>query len=107
MTIRICLAAALALLLVPASAVAKGASAGTITGPGLAEPIELTGVGEGGSVGTLGRVAEEAGFYPAVFQTTPNPMLAKAPTSDLGPRYVVEYVMPGPNNQTSKLVQEH
>jgi hypothetical protein len=31
-----------------------------------------------------------------VFQTVPNPMFSKQPDGELGPRYTVVYVMPGP-----------
>ena len=106
MKTRLCIAAALALLLVPTSALAKGASKGTITGPGLAKPIQLTGIGEPGSAGTLGRVAEHTGFFAVVFGASPEVTLAKRPTGELGPRYLITYVMPGPNGADSKLVQE-
>ena len=62
-------------LLTPAAALAKGASEATIEGPGLDGAVVIPGDGEGGGGTTL------------------------------GPRYVVRYVMPGPEGQKSILVQ--
>jgi hypothetical protein len=89
------LIAVLALAL-PASALAKGASEATIEGPGLDGTVVIPGNGEDGGASTLGRLAEQAGFFPAVFGRTPNPMLRSKPKVTLGPRYTVRYVMPGP-----------
>ena len=47
-----------------------------------------------------------AGFFAAVFAQTPDPMLDERPAGSLGPRYTVTYVMPGPDNQRSELVQD-
>ena len=52
------------------------------------------------------QIAEDAGFFAAVFSQAPDPMLAERPAGTLGPRYTVEYVMPGPNNELDTLVQE-
>jgi hypothetical protein len=104
---RLVLAAAassLAALLVPAAALAKGASEATITGPGL-DGITLAGESSPDG-GTLMRIAESAGFFPAVFATTPNPMLSKRPGGNLGPRYRITYTMPGPSGDVSKLTQD-
>jgi hypothetical protein len=83
-------------LVVPAAAFTKGASEATIEGPGLDGVVVIPGNGEDGGASTLGRLAELAGFFPAVFRQTPNPMLRERPSVTLGPRYVVRYVMPGP-----------
>jgi hypothetical protein len=99
-------AVALAAALIPAAALAKGASEATIVGPGLSSPIELGGSGEPGSGGQLGNIAMSAGFFPAVFAQTPDPMVDERPAGSLGPKYTVTYVMPGPDNQQSKLVQD-
>jgi hypothetical protein len=79
---------------VPTTALTKGPSEATITGPGLAEPIELR------------SIAEEAGFFAAVFGHGGSPLLAERPTGTLGPRYTITYVMPGPDNRESELVQD-
>jgi hypothetical protein len=96
-------AAVSALLLVP-GALAKGASEATITGPGLDSPLELAGEGRAGGE-ELMAIAEAAGFFPAVFAQTPDPMRDARPDGRLGPRYVVRYEMPGPNNELDELVQ--
>jgi hypothetical protein len=90
------------------AALAKGASEASISGPGLATPLTLAGEGQAGGGGEqLMRIAEEAGFFPAVFAQTPDPMLSERPTgTTLGPEYTVEYVMPGPNNELDTIVQE-
>jgi hypothetical protein len=51
-------------------------------------------------------LAESAGFFPAAFGQEPNPMLAGRPAGDLGPRYVIEYRVPGPNNTEDLIVQD-
>ena len=52
------------------------------------------------------RLAESAGFFPAVFQTTPNPMLSKRPNGTLGPKYRITYTLPGPSSDVSKIRQD-
>lgn len=78
------------------SALAKGASEAKITGPGLGSGITLAGEGQVGG-GQLMQLAEAAGFFPAVFATSPNPMSSARPQSELGPRYTITYTMPGPS----------
>ena len=95
---------AIVALLSPAAALGKGASEATIEGPGLDGAVAIPGDGEGGGT-TLGRLVELSGFFPSVFQQTPNPMLDARPDVTLGPRYVVRYVMPGPEGQESVLEQ--
>lgn len=92
-------------LAVAAGALAKGASEATIEGPGLDGAVAIPGDGEGGGT-TLGRLVEISGFFPSVFERTPNPMLEQRPDVVLGPRYTVRYVMPGPEGQESILEQQ-
>ena len=83
---------ALALAL-PGTALAKGPPFAKITGPGLSAPITFRGSGE--QPGTkLGDFVDLAGFFPAVFKRQPDPMLRRAPTNALGPRYTVVYRVP-------------
>jgi len=93
-----------AVLALPAVAFGKGASEATIEGPGLDGAVAIPGDGEGGGT-TLGRLVELSGFFPSVFERTPNPMLQTKPDVTLGPRYTVRYVMPGPEGQESILEQ--
>ena len=87
-----------ALALVAPSALGKGASEATITGPGLDEPIVMAGEGFAGGEDLM-QLAESAGFFPAVFAQTPDPMLETRPAGALGPAYTIAYAMPGPNNE--------
>jgi hypothetical protein len=87
------------------SALAKGASGATITGPGLADGITMAGEGQAGG-DALMQLAEDAGFFPSVFATIPNPMLSTRPAGELGPRYTIRYTMPGPNGATNVIVQD-
>ena len=88
-------AVALGAALVTSSALAKGASEATITGPGLGEGITLAGEGQVGGE-QLMQLAEADGFFPAVFLRSPNPMLSTRPQGQLGLRYTIIYTMPGP-----------
>ena len=63
--------AALAAVVIPTSALAKGASEATIVGPGLPAPIELSALGGSESGGELGNIAMSAGFFPAVVSDQP------------------------------------
>ena len=73
---------ALVALALPATALAKGPSEAKITGPGLAKAITITGTETEGS--PLMDLAEAAGFFPAAFGQTPNPMTSTAPKGNLG-----------------------
>jgi hypothetical protein len=100
---------ALAALSVSSAALAKGASQATINGPGLKKGgliLKSDSGGDPSSGSRLGRLAESAGFFPAVFNQSPDPMLRERPEGSLGPKYTVEYVMPGPDNTTSTIRQD-
>src|SRR6266511_3854845 len=60
------LALALLLAVVPV-ALAKGASAATIKGPGLDRPISLRGLGEPGADTKLAKLSDQAGLFVAMF----------------------------------------
>jgi hypothetical protein len=91
-------------LVLASAAFGKGASEATIEGPGLDGAVAIPGDGEGGGT-TLGRLVELTGFFASVFEQSPNPMLETQPDVELGPRYAVHYVMPGPEGQESILEQ--
>ena len=96
------LAAALtALLLFPAAATAKGPSAATITGPGLAHALTIEGFGEGGDTSPLGILVSEGGFFPQVFGQTPVATTRSRPADRLGQGYAVTYTVPGPNGDST------
>jgi hypothetical protein len=97
------LAALLVLACIPASALAKGPSEASIEGPGLSGSLTLPGA-EGS--GLLGDFIMSAGFFPAVFRQSPDPMLEARPQATLGPRYVVTYAVPGPSGAEDVLYQD-
>ena len=101
---RILVLLAIAALMLPATAAAKGPSAATIDGPGTGGGIDITGGLEPGM--QLGDFTTWSGFFPAVFQRTPDPMLDSRPLGDLGPKYTVTYTVPGPNGETFKIKQD-
>jgi hypothetical protein len=87
----------------PASAYAKGASEASIQGPGIGTTV-VTGNGET-SGDTLGNLGQAAGFFPAVFSQSPDPMTDKRPSGKLGPRYRIVWTVPGPS-AASKITQD-
>jgi hypothetical protein len=100
---RLILLLALALLAVPSQALGKGPSAATMEGPGGGGGITFS--GDEGS-GPLGNLTQQSGWFAAVFEQEPNPMLAARPKGDLGPKYTVTYTVPGPNNDTFTITQD-
>jgi hypothetical protein len=101
---RVVVGVALVALALPVAAQAKGPSSASISGPGLARALAVTGNGE--VTGTsLGRLTMTGGFFSQVFGQTPDPTFATRPAGTLGPRYKAVYVVPGPNGIESRLVQ--
>jgi hypothetical protein len=78
-------------------AFAKGADQATITGPGLAQAIVLSGEGEPGTSGdSLGQLANGGGLFLAMFGPSEGQQLApSAPVGALGPKYEVAFRVPG------------
>src|ERR687888_1927367 len=98
-----------AALTVVSGALGKGATQATINGPGLKKGGLLIKSDKGGdpsSGSRLGQLANAAGFFPAVFNQAPDPMLRDRPKGTLGPKYTVEYVMPGPDGTNSTIRQD-
>jgi hypothetical protein len=100
---RLILLLALALLAMPSNALGKGPSAATMEGPGGGGGITFS--GDEGS-GPLGNLTQQSGWFAAVFEQEPNPMLAARPKGDLGPKYTVTYTVPGPDNDTFTITQD-
>ena len=101
---RLLLLLAVAALVLPAGAFAKGPDEAKITGPGLNKPITITGLEEAGS--PVMAFAEAAGFFPAAFWQEPNPMLPDRPKGDLGPRFKIEYNVPGGDGTSFSITQD-
>jgi hypothetical protein len=102
---RVFLILAIAALALPTAAFGKGPSGASMDGPGGGGGITFTGDGESGGT-SLGNLAQQSGFYPAVFATQPDPMLDARLEGDLGPKYTITYTVPGPNNETWKIRQD-
>ena len=88
----------------PATALAKGPSEATITGPGLSKAIKISGPESDGS--PMMNLAEAAGFFPAAFGQTPDPLTYARPKGNLGPKYSIDYVVPGPDGGNDKIHQD-
>jgi hypothetical protein len=91
-------------LALPATALAKGPSEATITGPGLDKAIKISGPEQEGS--PMMDLADAAGFFPAAFGQTPDPMTYSRPKGNLGPKYSIDYVVPGPDGGNVKIHQD-
>lgn len=81
-------------LAAPASA--KGADQATITGPGLSEPIVISGNGEPGSGEQLGQFCDGSGLFTFMFggDNGSGQRLGAPPAGDLGPKYSIAYRVP-------------
>jgi hypothetical protein len=90
---RTLLVLAIATLALPATSLAKGPSEASIKGPGLNKTIKITGPEQDGS--PMMNFAGAAGFFPGAFGQEPSPLLPSRPKGDLGPKYTVEYTVPG------------
>ena len=95
---------AAAALTLPATALAKGPSEAKVTGPGIAKAITITGTETDGS--PIMNLAEAAGFFPAAFGQTPDPMSPAPPKSSLGQKYSLDYVVPGGTATSFKIHQD-
>ena len=83
-------------------ALAKGPSQASITGPGLAHTVVVSGSGEPGQQGRLSTLALETGLFTAMFggavtvaHETPRQLRTPPPAASLGPRYTITYTVPG------------
>ena len=101
---RILFLLAIATLALPATAFAKGPSQAKIDGPGLGKAITITGTEEEGS--PLMGFAEAAGFFPAAFGQQPDPMSPSRPKGSLGPKFSIDYTVPGPEGETYEIAQD-
>jgi hypothetical protein len=101
---RLLFVLAIAMLALPATALAKGPSEAKIMGPGLATAIKISGEETEGS--PIMDLADAAGFFPAAFGQTPSPMTASAPQGKLGPKYSLDYLVPDGEGTASKIHQD-
>ena len=97
-------------------ALAKGPSQATITGPGLAHTIVVSGHGEPGLPGRLATLAGQTSLFTVLFGANetglPAPVRLHTPLlrASLGPRYTVIYTVPGvtpqPGEQFGRIRQD-
>ena len=101
---RYLFAAAVVALVLPAVAAAKGPVSATISGPGLERSLAIKGDGEGPGT-ALGTLASTSGFFAQMFGQSPDPTFTGRPKAILGPRYKAVYLVPGPDDVQSRVVQ--
>jgi len=101
---RLLFVLAVAALALPAAALAKGPSEAAVTGPGLSKGIKISGPESDGS--QMMNFANAAGFFPAAFGQTPTVTTSTRPKGNLGPKYSIEYVVPGGDNVNFKIHQD-
>ena len=97
---RLIIAIVLAALALPAAALAKGPSEGTISGPGFVKTVKVLNDGSPGTAG--GDLTQTTGFFPAAFGQSPDPLLHRKPAV-LGPRYTIVWTVPG--NDSNRIRQ--
>jgi hypothetical protein len=95
---------ALAALAVPVAAPAKGPSEGSISGPGFSKTVKVVNDGGGGSPGD--NLTQASGFFPSAFGQSPDPMLHRKPSGQLGPRYTVVWNVPNGGGEIYRVRQE-
>jgi hypothetical protein len=49
---------------------------------------------------------EAAGFFPAAFGQTPDPMTYARPQGNLGPKYSIDYAVPGPDGGNDEIHED-
>lgn len=105
----------IAAIAVATPALAKGPSQASITGPGLAHPIIVSGDGEPGLLSRLATLAGQTGLFTVLFGaggSVPAPVRLRTPlpNASLGPRYTLIYTVPGvtpqPGEQFGRIRQD-
>jgi hypothetical protein len=104
--VRVIVAGALLALVLAPAAAAKGPSEATISGPGLARPLLLGGPSGWAEGSPMAELVSRAGFFQAAWGDDRGRILTKRPTTDLGPRYQVVYVVPGPSGTNDRIRQD-
>jgi hypothetical protein len=91
----------------PATALGKEIKSVTITGPGLDQQITLAGGGRLDAGTPIGDFAMQSGFFPELFDTSPDPTLAERPDGPLGPKFQATYLFPNPETgEIGRVVQD-
>jgi hypothetical protein len=103
------LAASIAALVLAGPVLAKGPMDAKVSGPGIKGGgihLKSNGGGDPSSGTPLGNLTEFSGFFPAMFGQEPDPMLQKRPRGTLGPKYTIEYSVPGPYGHNATVRQD-
>jgi hypothetical protein len=91
----------------PATALGKEIKSVTITGPGLDHQITLKGGGRLDAGTPIGDFAMQSGFFPELFDTSPDPTLVERPDGPLGPKFQATYLFPNPETgELARVVQD-
>jgi hypothetical protein len=91
----------------PTTALGKEIKSVTIAGPGLDHPITLKGGGRLVAGTPIGDLAMESGFFPELFDTSPDPTLVERPDGSLGPKFEASYLFPNPETgELARVVQD-
>jgi hypothetical protein len=85
---------------------AKGPDQATITGPGLDEPIVVSGSGEPGSGYELSDLADGSGLFLVMFEQTDRRVVSEAPDGPLGPKFELSFRVPDGTDTASTVRQE-
>lgn len=101
---RLSIVFVLAALAVPAAALAKGPSQGSISGPGFSKTVKVLYDGGGGSAGD--NLTQASGFFPAAYGQSPDPMQHRRPAGPLGPRYTIAWKVPGGGSTPYRIQQD-
>ena len=101
---RLSIAIVLAALALPAAALAKGPTEGTISGAGFVKTFKVSGDGSPGSLG--GDLTQATGFFPAAFGQSPDPMLHRKPAV-LGPSYTIVWTVPTGSGSPNRIRQRY
>jgi hypothetical protein len=90
--------------LLPATALGKEIKSVTITGPGLDQQISFSGKLD---ARTSIDLAMQSGFFPELFDTSPDPTLTERPNGPLGPKFRATYEFPNPETgEVARVVQD-
>lgn len=93
--------------LLPATALGKEIKSVTITGPGLGHQITFQGGGRLDAGTPIGDLAMQSGFFPELFDTSPDPTLTERPKGTLGPKFQATYEFPNPETgEVATIVQD-
>lgn len=101
---RMLVLCAVATLVVPNVAVAKGPSSASVNGPGTGGGLMFSNDDSDGM--TLGTLTEQTGIFPALVAQTPDPMQKDRPQGDLGPKYTITWTVPMSASKADRVKQD-